>query len=162
MAPVLPSGSPDQLDRFKSDEALELVRRYYDVKHRIMAGSSPSLVQGARIIAGQFLVMFDMMALSAYQDGLSNPVMAVAFRRQANTERVCKLLRQALDAEILARSGPITCKFCGMEGTTGLSEWKCKGPDVENTDWCCPVCVAAGKLAGEKVAPWPPPDPNLN
>lgn len=162
--PILPSGSPDQLHRFKSAEALALVRPYYRVKHQILDGGSPALIKGARIVAGHMLVMFDTSALRAYKDGLSNPVVGVAFRRQANPKRVKKLLRAALSAEILARAGPggIVCKFCGRCSGEDMLSWKCKGQDKSELQWCCPQCLKAGKLQGEEVARWPPPDPALN
>lgn len=124
---------------WKSAEAHKLLDVYYAAKKRVMAGGVT--LKTPEEWAGSLLVVHGADALEKFSElrrlapGLPSP------------KKIKWLLFNAINADLAAQHGEVTCHTCGRQGTPTLS-WRCHlSGDDDKLTWACHLC--APTLEGE-------------
>lgn len=126
---------------WKSKSAQRLLDAYYKAKARMLGGGRR--LHTPEEWAGGLMVVHGNRALEALTEARR---FGVAIPRPS---RVRRLLKAAVNDEVAAQHGEVTCHACGKKDVPN-TEWRCRQrKDEDGWWWACPSC--APTLAGPAV-----------
>lgn len=129
--------SSDVRGSWRGAEARRLLDIYYEYKRSALA-SAPGRrrrLGTPEEWAGSLLVIFGARAL----DKLDEPGAPLLPQRK----QIRKLLRRAIESELRAQHGNVTCHACGKSDAPTL-EWRSAADgdgDGDGWKWACPLCA---------------------